>query len=290
MKAIFLYNHNDYKVLRKLKYINKEFSSYFELYKNMCINSLEELDKVIKEEVKEYDLLIFSGGDGTFNNVINNVIKYNIDIKIGYLPTGTANDIAHNLKISRHIKQAIKIIKNNHIVNQKVFLFNKRYFVYVNGIGKFTSVSYKSKIAQKRIFGTFAYVFKGMKELFKRVRIKGSIKIDEKEIEVNSPLILVLNSKYIGGKKVNKYGFRNDTTLDLIVVKKGMWPLMNIVFMVIFGKGKKENKFYFNSYQGKKFEFNLNDNRWCIDGESEMSDKVEIISSDKYINIYTSGE
>ncbi len=290
MKAIFLYNHNDHKILKKLKYINQAFISYFDEYIAYCINSLDELEIKIKEEVIKYDVLIFSGGDGTFNNVINNLIKYNIDIKIGYLPSGTANDIAHNLRIPRNIKKAVNIIKSNHLKSQNVYLFNDKYFAYVGGIGKFTSVSYKSKINSKRIFGTFAYVFRGMKELFKRYKIEGNMKIDDKDITIDTSLLLILNSKYIGGKKVNKYGFRNDGSFDIIVIKNKIWPLFNIACFVIFGKGKKNNNIFFESFQGRTIELSINDNDWCLDGENIISNEVKIQASDKYINIYTKEE
>ena len=51
----------------------------------------------------DYDLLVCVGGNGTFSDVINGIIQVEKERRpvIGYIPTGTANDIASTFKLSK---------------------------------------------------------------------------------------------------------------------------------------------------------------------------------------------
>ena len=50
-----------------------------------------------------YDLVVCSGGDGTLDEVVTGMMKREHKIPIGYIPTGTTNDFASSLHISREI-------------------------------------------------------------------------------------------------------------------------------------------------------------------------------------------
>ena len=108
MKCIFLYNSLDKKIIRNYDYIVKELSSMFTIDSFAC-NSLNELIDTIKNECAKYDVLLFSGGDGTFSYIVNEVYRINSEMRLAYIPSGTACDIAKNLGISKNVKKAIKI-------------------------------------------------------------------------------------------------------------------------------------------------------------------------------------
>lgn len=42
---------------------------------------------------EEYDLVVCSGGDGTLDEVVTGMMKRKEQIPIGYIPTGTTNDL-----------------------------------------------------------------------------------------------------------------------------------------------------------------------------------------------------
>ena len=61
------------------------------------------------KEVRGYDLVIASGGDGTLNEVITGLIEANATTPIGYIPTGTTNDFAMTLGIPKNIPKALEL-------------------------------------------------------------------------------------------------------------------------------------------------------------------------------------
>ena len=107
----------------------------------------------MREEVsiscKKADVICFGGGDGTFNLVVNEVLKNETRPILAYIPSGTANDIASNLKISKNVKKAVKVICEGSPIYHDVGKVNSNYFVYICGAGTFTGVSYSTKKAYK---------------------------------------------------------------------------------------------------------------------------------------------
>ena len=47
----------------------------------------------------QMDLVACCGGDGTFNETINGVLRSGVDVPIGYIPAGSTNDFAASLKL-----------------------------------------------------------------------------------------------------------------------------------------------------------------------------------------------
>jgi len=48
----------------------------------------------VKELGKDADLIVCCGGDGTLNETITGIIESEIDVPIGYIPSGSTNDFA----------------------------------------------------------------------------------------------------------------------------------------------------------------------------------------------------
>jgi diacylglycerol kinase (ATP) len=64
---------------------------------------------------KHVDLLVIAGGDGTLHECINGLAEVEVVPKVGYLPSGTACDIAGTLKISKNIVKAMDIILEDEV-------------------------------------------------------------------------------------------------------------------------------------------------------------------------------
>jgi diacylglycerol kinase family enzyme len=62
------------------------------------------------ENAQCYDCIITSGGDGTINQVINAMMKNNINVPIGILPSGTSNDFANYLNLPKHTSEACMLL------------------------------------------------------------------------------------------------------------------------------------------------------------------------------------
>ncbi|MDE6676994.1 MAG: acylglycerol kinase family protein, partial [Clostridia bacterium] len=93
MDCIYLYNPNSGKgkIKKKIPYIRKKLEEKFERVDIVETESAHDFKQRVCESVDKYDTILFSGGDGTFNNVLEGVGDR--EIPLGYIPSGTTNDI-----------------------------------------------------------------------------------------------------------------------------------------------------------------------------------------------------
>lgn len=113
----------------------------------------------------DFELIVVCGGDGTLNEVITGLMDNRIDIKLGYIPSGTLNEWSSGLKISRNIETAAKDITTGVETKLDIGRFDDKYFSYTASFGAFTSASYSAPQDIKNVLGQAAYFFEGIKSL-----------------------------------------------------------------------------------------------------------------------------
>lgn len=290
MKCIFMYNPKSGKgkVISHLKYIKETLKMKFsEVVIYETKSSLDTIE-MSKKACYLYDAIIFSGGDGTFNDVTCGVASQKIRPVLGYIPSGTVNDIARNLKIPTNIKKALKIIMNGETIHHDVGVINDTYFMYVAAIGTFTGVSYRTKQDVKKIFGKIAYAFDGLRDLLNPTLSKITLEINGEKKEFDTPLFLVMNSKSIAGIPFNKKGYLNDGKFDIIIVKKGIYKgVFNILRLFILGVLKLRRLKCTSVYRAGEFTVTVDGNPiWTIDGEAGPKGSVKIKNLHNYLQIY----
>ena len=59
---------------------------------------------------EDVELAVICGGDGTINYVINAMMNKGLDIAIGVIPTGTANDFASAIGMNNNVIMAARQI------------------------------------------------------------------------------------------------------------------------------------------------------------------------------------
>ena len=146
--------------------------------------------------------VVCCGGDGTLNEVITGMMKLEQrDRKpIGYLPAGTTNDMANTLHLPRNLKKAVRIVLGGNPLSQDVGCFGgSRYFTYIASFGAFTKTSYSTPQRLKNLFGHFAYVLDGLKNLGDIHPSRLRVEIDGKPLEGEFIFGSVSNSTSIGG-------------------------------------------------------------------------------------------
>ncbi len=141
MKALFLYNPSSGKgkIKRKLAYIEKRLKRKYESVDFVSTESKEDLTARVKEDAAHYDAVIFSGGDGTFNNVLSGAGESGV--QLGYIPSGTINDVARSLKIPRSVKGALNVILKGRSEKLDCIKVGSSYAMYIAAAGAFTSAS-----------------------------------------------------------------------------------------------------------------------------------------------------
>ncbi|MBQ6093291.1 MAG: acylglycerol kinase family protein, partial [Clostridia bacterium] len=81
---------------------------------------------LVRSFATDKDLVVCCGGDGTLNETINGVMDLPRRIPIGYIPTGTTNDLASTLGIPRDTQQAAALICDGRTNSYDIGLFNNR--------------------------------------------------------------------------------------------------------------------------------------------------------------------
>ena len=155
--------------------------------------------QIVMNYDKDCDVIIVLGGDGTLNEVVTGLTKANKKIKVGFIPIGTTNDFAKSLKIKKNRIELSKTILEKNIKDCDTGKMNDKYFNYVAAFGVFTETSYATSREQKKKFGRLAYIFNGIKELFKIRKHKAKIYADDMVIADDFIYGGVSNSKSIAG-------------------------------------------------------------------------------------------
>lgn len=293
MRCIFIYNpiSGRGKILRHLELIEGTLSKIYDEVVMYESKSAEDIKKKAFDSCYDYDAIIFSGGDGTFNDIISGVSASKVRPPLGFIPTGTANDNARNLNIPRNIKGALKVIENQNMMKHDVGKVNDTYFVYALAAGACTATSYTTKQSAKKVIGRIAYVLNGMEEFF--APTLNLVKITDLEtnnsITSEVPLILILNTKSVGGMRFNRFGHLNDGEFDIVLVKNGTgYGRFNIIGFFIHGLlGFRRNKVYTDSLTSRKFKVEISEDvYWCVDGEKGPKGTIIVENLHEHIKIF----
>ncbi len=179
------------------------------------------------------DLLMIVGGDGTFNECVNGLMKYDYKPRIGYIPAGTCCDIGMSLGLSKKVERSMKIIMDNVSAKMDVVKSNDRYFCYVSGNGAFIDISYITDSRLKKKWGYLAYLIEGTKEFFSVPRMKMKITHDHGTIEGKFSLILIINSKRVAGVNMI-YKPELDDGLVNVVLYRSVYLFNSLLYLISF--------------------------------------------------------
>lgn len=182
---------------------------------------------------KEYDLMIISGGDGTLHECINGLSTAKKKPRIGYIPSGTACDLANTLRIPKRVDRALDIILYGETVKMDIVNSNKGHFLYVSAIGTYVDISYVTDSKLKRYLGHLAYIITGVKEFFTIPMMKSTIEHDEGVIKGYFSLMLVVNSKKVAGFNMIDKPVLDDGKVDVVLYRYVPF-LNNILYFISF--------------------------------------------------------
>jgi len=116
------------------------------------------------------DLMVVAGGDGTVNYAVNAMKRKGLDIPIGVIPAGTANDFAGAVGMSREPLEAARQIASGAVDRVDVGRVNDLYFVNIFSFGIFTTTSQRTPDERKHKIGKLAYIIEGVKEFLHDAR------------------------------------------------------------------------------------------------------------------------
>ncbi len=280
-KMIFIYNPNAGKGLLKPKLadvLDIFVKAGYELTVYPTQSYRDAYNKVLKME-DGYDLVVCSGGDGTLDEVVTGMMKRENKIPIGYIPTGTTNDFASSLHISRDILHAADIAVNGKPFACDIGTFNRDVFVYVAAFGLFTDVSYQTDQNLKNMLGHAAYVLEGVKRLSNIPTYKIKITHDGEVIEGEFMIGMVTNSKSVAGFRsiMGKKVLFDDGEFEVMLIKRPKNPLelQAIIKALLIESFDTE---YMYTFKARKITFESDEEiPWTLDGEfGGQHEKVKI--------------
>ena len=221
------------------------------------------------EYAKYHELAVCVGGDGTLSAVISGLLRSNTSIPVGYIPTGTANDVATTLALSKDPSTAVHTIIKGKPQPLDIGSFAGRYFTYIAAFGAFTGVAYTTTQSAKRALGQFAYVLGGLADVFAIKARRTIVDYDGGVIEGDFIFGGVMNSTSVAGlvkldpKQVNLA----DGMFEVVLVKQpiGLTDLLDTLTSIVTKSYDGDNVLMFHS-SDVMFTFD-DDVAWTIDGE-----------------------
>ena len=176
------------------------------------------IDEVL-DDIEGYKYILVAGGDGTVDSVVNAMKRKNVDLPIGILPLGTANDFGKFLGIPNKVEDALERILKFNPKPIDLGKVNDKYFVNVASTGLLTDVSQKTDVNLKNTIGKLAYYLKGLEEIPNFRKLKVKITTDEMVYDDTMYLILVFNGQTAGNLRLATKAEVDDGYLDLIIIK-----------------------------------------------------------------------
>ncbi|MBR2139067.1 MAG: diacylglycerol kinase family lipid kinase [Bacilli bacterium] len=294
MKCVIIYNPNSGKLTNRndVKKIYKLLDNYG--YETEIIyTEYKGHAKKIMHDLKNVDLVLCAGGDGTLNEVITGNIERKKPILLGQVPLGSMNDVAHMYGMTSNTVRNISMLLNGAQKNIDVCMLNDNTFIYVACLGAFVDISYATPRKLKEKFGKLAYVIYGIKQLKQKLQFYNiKYTIDGVEYEGRYSFIFITNSNRVAGVN-NIY---DDVKLDdnkfevLFCDIKNYFDILKAVHYLKRRELHNIPVFKYYKTDNIKLEFDEVPPSWCIDGDELEHDSktFEIkVNKDNYMLLPT---
>ena len=216
--AVFLYNVRSGKgnISRNVECISTVFRAYgYDITPQLIDFAANPFDG--NERI---DLMVVAGGDGTINYVVNAMKRKGLDIPIGVIPSGTANDFAGAIGMSRKPLEAARQIASGFVDRVDVGRVNGLYFVNIFSFGIFTTTSQHTPDKRKHRIGKLAYIVEGIKEFRAMHTLPLEVVADGERFDLRSLMVLIFNGETAGGFRLARRSSIKDGLFDCLILEK----------------------------------------------------------------------
>ena len=229
------------KYWNRVEKVLKERNIAYQVRFSKAAGQVEEIVRKLTKETKEKLIhLVILGGDGTVNEAVQGIEDFE-KVNLSYIPTGSSNDLARDMGISKNPEEALEgILKAERelymdmglVEYQRAFHKGKevpvkeRRFMVGCGIGFDAAVCEESmhskfkNVLNKLKLGKLTYVGIALKQLIQSEMINGKIILDDtKEISIKRMLFTesMVHHYEGGGFKFCPDAVDNDGLLDFCV-------------------------------------------------------------------------
>lgn len=288
------------------KILNRKQIPYEVFFSEKTGQIEEHVHKMTQDSETDCDILVF-GGDGTMNEVVSGVCHLD-RVCIGYIPSGSGNDLARDMQMSAKTGMLMeKILKNEQgylmdvgnlrfasVSDEHSSLYHKENFSEVKRFNVSCGIGFDAAVCEEALqskikeilnrfkLGKLVYLFIALKQLIKARRVSCDLYLDDREPIHLKRLLFVacMNHKYEGG------GFMfgpdadyQDGVLDLCVVGNIPKALILLALPTAL-KGKQFAFPCIDKYRAREIRVKTSEPLWVhTDGE------VYVKSDDIYIKI-----
>lgn len=219
------------------------------------IKSSEELPRLVRKHGPNVEVVIVGGGDGTLNGVVDSLMD--MQLPLGILPFGTANDLARTLKIPLGIPQACQVIAEGNLKYIDLGWVNGKHFFNVASLGLSVDITEKLSKGAKRRWGVLAYAMTALQVMSRTRPFNAQIITNGETINVNTIQIAIGNGRfYGGGMAVAEDATIDDQRLDLYSLELEYWWQI-FPLLLRLPQGQHGDLPWVRSLEGEYFEINV---------------------------------
>ena len=307
MKCLFIYNPISGKgeVEQQRDRIERKLKERFGTVDIYATQRAGELAEKAAEACGKYDVLVFAGGDGSFNEVVRGMGEHENRPILGYIPTGTVNDIARSTRIPRNIGGALKTILTGKVYPLDVMKINDTYAMYVCCSGGLTDCSYSAKQADKKRLGKLAYVQHVIKHslVFEEypVSFKGiegtPISPRQEAENAQAVMVMIMNSRSVASRWINPDAKLDDGEVEVLIVPdspkaresshhRHVRYFLSAIRTFTRGFRRLSKNPHMFAYKGKEFTVEVpEDVVWNFDGEQGIRGDIHLKVLRQHINV-----
>ncbi|MDO9511049.1 MAG: diacylglycerol kinase family lipid kinase [Bacteroidales bacterium] len=218
-----------------------------------------------------YETLVVVGGDGTVNEAAEALCG--TKTKLGIIPLGSGNGLAHHLNIPFGLKESLESIKTGNNVWIDTLRINNKLAVSIAGIGFDAKVARQFALADKR--GFFSYLKISLREYFTYKPRVYTLQIDGKTIQTRAFFISIANSDQFGyNTSIAPAADIKDGLAEICIVKR--IPLFRTPFFaaLLFSKNADKSR-YVTIFKASECTIERKKGKYVnIDGESVKMKKL----------------
>lgn len=163
--------------------------------------SAQQATEIMVAQGANYDRIVCSGGDGTFNEVVTGYLRAGLHCPLGYIPSGTVNDFATSLQLPRIPIIAADTAAYGQVQDVDIGRFHDRYFTYVAAFGAFTDVSYTTSQDIKNVIGRMAYILKGIQSVPQLKNYEMTVQTDDHVVSGRFLFGMISNATTVAGMR-----------------------------------------------------------------------------------------
>ncbi|MBN8673112.1 MAG: YegS/Rv2252/BmrU family lipid kinase [Chitinophagales bacterium] len=205
----------------------------FQIFPSVASGDYSFLLPIIEEE--QITDVVIAGGDGTVSQVVNSLMKTNINF--GIIPCGSGNGLAFAAKIPKQPEKALGVIFNGTASAIDGFMINDQFACMLSGIGFDAKVAHEFAEQPKRGLKTYASLVS--KNFFSAAPYHFTIDSNGMQFSSEAYFISIANSNQFGNNfTIAPKALLADGLLDIVIAKKTAKPLLlfNLLRQILAGK------------------------------------------------------